>query len=60
MLWVLLFAGIFLGGIVMLVMYAIWLWHKLTDLWSEVKMLMERGEEFSELVGQIEFGRTVS
>lgn len=57
MLWVLLFASIALAGLIMTVMYAVWLWHKASDLWSELEMLSRRGEEFADLVGQIEFGR---
>jgi hypothetical protein len=51
--WVLVFLGIALGGIVMLVCYAIWLAHKASDLFSEFEMLGTRAEEFGELVGKL-------
>ncbi len=57
MLWVLIFSLIALAGLIGMVMYGVWLWHKVSDLWSELAMLSRRGEEFAELVGQIEFDR---
>ncbi len=60
MFWFFLFLSIALAGIVVAAMYAVWLWHKASDLWSELRMLGARGEEFSELVGKIEFERILS
>ena len=36
MIWVIVFAGIALAGLVMLISYAVWLAHKAADVWSEV------------------------
>lgn len=52
--WVLLFALIALGGLIMLVSYAIWLWHKASDLFSELEMLGNRAAELADLLGQIQ------
>lgn len=54
MIWVLVFGLIALGGLVMLVSYAVWLWHKASDLFSELEMLGKRAEELAELVGRIQ------
>lgn len=53
MFWALLFGLIALGGLVTLAGYALWLWHKVSDLFSEFEMLGRRAEEFAALVGQI-------
>lgn len=50
MIWVLIFAGIAVAGLVMVVCYAIWLVHKLGDLYSEVTMLGKRGQELLTLL----------
>lgn len=52
--WVWIFGGIAVFGLVMVISYGIWLWHKLQDLWSEIEMLGRRGEELSALLEQIE------
>ena len=54
MVWVIVFGGIALAGLVMLISYAVWLAHKASDVWSEVDMLADRANELAELVGQIE------
>jgi hypothetical protein len=54
MVWVIVFGGIALAGVVMLISYAVWLAHKASDVWSEVDMLAVRANELAELVGQIE------
>jgi len=54
MLWVLVFAGIALAGLIVAVSYAVWLWHKASDLFSEVEMLGQRVEELTALLSQIE------
>lgn len=51
--WILLFGLIALGGLIMVVSYGIWLWHKASDLFSELEMLGKRGEELAELLGRI-------
>lgn len=49
------FLAIALGGLVMVVCYGVWLWHKASDLASEVRMVGKRGEEMIELLDQIKF-----
>ncbi len=51
--WVLVFSLIALGGLVMVVSYGIWLWHKVSDLFSELEMFGRRAEELAELLGRI-------
>ena len=51
--WVLVFSLIALGGLVMVVSYGVWLWHKVSDLFSELEMLGRRAEELAELLGRI-------
>jgi hypothetical protein len=52
--WVLVFGGIALAGLIMVVSYGIWLWHKASDLFSELEMVAKRGEELAELLGGIQ------
>jgi hypothetical protein len=52
--WVLVFGGIALAGLVMLVCYAVWLIHKASDVTSEVRVLLSRGDQLAAIVGQIE------
>lgn len=54
MIWVLVFGGIALGGLIMVISYAVWLWHKASDLFSELEMLGKRAEELADLVAQIQ------
>jgi hypothetical protein len=54
MIWVIVFGGIALAGVVMLISYAVWLAHKASDVWNEVDMLAVRANELAELVGQIQ------
>ena len=54
MIWVLVFLLIALGGLVMVVSYAVWLWHKASDLFSELEMLGVRAEELGDLLAQIQ------
>ncbi len=53
MVWVLVFGGIALAGLVVVASYGIWLWHKASDLFSEVEMLGTRAEELAALLEQI-------
>jgi hypothetical protein len=53
-LWVLVFGGIALAGVVMVVCYGVWLAHKTADLWSELGMLGERAAELADLLAQIQ------
>jgi hypothetical protein len=52
--WVLVFGGIALAGVVMLVCYAVWLIHKASDVMSEVHVLLSRGHQLAAIIGQIE------
>ncbi|GAA2102641.1 hypothetical protein GCM10009841_19270 [Microlunatus panaciterrae] len=54
MMWVFIFCGIALAGLVMVICYAVWLAHKASDLFSEVTVLAERGGQLADLLAQIE------
>ncbi|HEY9264540.1 MAG TPA: hypothetical protein VIP98_07670 [Microlunatus sp.] len=54
MIWVFVFGGIALAGLLMLVAYAIWLAHKASDVFGELKVLGKRGEQLLEIASQIE------
>jgi len=51
MIWVAVFSGIALAGLIMVVSYAVWLWHKASDLLSELEMLGTRASELAEILG---------
>ena len=53
MLWVLIFAGIALAGLVMVVCYVVWLAHKTSDVMSELGVLARQGGQLADLVGEI-------
>lgn len=55
--WAWVFVGIALGGVVMLVSYAVWLWHKASDLMFEARHLFAMTEEMAALVNQIDVDR---
>ncbi len=52
--WVFVFGGIALAGLVMLIAYAVWLAHKASDVMSEVQVLAERGDQLAGLLAQIQ------
>ena len=52
--WVLVFGLIALGGAVMGVSSAVWLWHKASDLFSELEMLGRRAEELAGLLSRLQ------
>lgn len=54
MIWVLIFGGIALAGVVMLVAYAVWLAHKAADVMSEVGVLVDRTGQLADLLSQIQ------
>ena len=60
MVWVIVFGGIALAGLVMLISYAVWLAHKASDVWSEVDMLAVRANELAELVDRSRFQTVAS
>jgi hypothetical protein len=51
--WVLVFGGIAFAGLIMLISYAIWLFHKASDVMSEVRVLADRGSQLAEILGEI-------
>ena len=52
--WILLFGLVALGGLIMVVSYGIWLWHKASDLFSELEMLGERATELADILGRLQ------
>lgn len=52
--WVLIFGGVALLAVVTAVSYGVWLAHKVSDLYSEVRMLGQRATEAGELLGRIQ------
>ena len=38
----------------MVVSYGIWLWHKASDLFSELEMLGERATELADILGRLQ------
>lgn len=54
MVWVMVFVGIAVAGLVMLVLFAIWLWRKATALLGEVGVLLDRADELAALLDRIE------
>lgn len=53
MIWVWVFLGIALVGLLVTIAYGVWLWHKVSDLFSEIEMLGKRGSELAALVDQV-------
>ena len=51
--WVLIFTGIALGGLVMVSCYAVWLAHKTSDVLSELAVLADRAGQMAELASEI-------
>jgi hypothetical protein len=51
--WVIVFAGIGLAGVIMLISYAVWLAHKTSDVFNELEMLAVRADELAQLASQI-------
>jgi hypothetical protein len=51
--WVLVFAGIALAGLVMVISYAVWLFHKASDVMSEVRVLADRGGQLAVILGDL-------
>lgn len=52
--WVLLFGLIAVGGLAMVIGYAVWLAHLASDVFSELEMLGRRAEELAELLARIQ------
>jgi hypothetical protein len=53
-LWVFVFGGIALAGLIMLICYAVWLAHKTADVMSELAVLADRTQKMADLLAQIE------
>jgi hypothetical protein len=51
--WVVVFGGIALVGLIMLISYGVWLAHKAADVMSEIEVLADRVEQLAVLLGQI-------
>jgi len=51
--WVWVFLGIAVAGMVMLICYAVWLAHLTADVLSEVAVLADRSAEFLDVVGHL-------
>jgi hypothetical protein len=58
MIWVIVFAGIGLAGLIMLISYAVWLAHKASDLFSELDVLATRAGDLADLLSQIRIPET--
>jgi hypothetical protein len=54
MIWVVIFAGIAVAGLIMVISYVIWLAHKTSDVMSEVGVLGDRAGQLAELLSQIQ------
>ncbi|MBO1029907.1 hypothetical protein IPV09_00980 [Tessaracoccus sp. SD287] len=54
MIWVWVFLAIAVAGLVVMVSYGVWLFHKAGDIYAEVTMLGRRAEELHALLGQLE------
>ena len=54
MIWVYVFGGIAVAGLIMVVAYAIWLAHKASDVFAELKVLGQRTGKLAALAAQIQ------
>ncbi len=54
MIWVGVFGGIALAGLIMLIAYAVWLAHKAADVMSEVQVLADRTGQLFDLLSQVQ------
>ena len=54
MIWVFVIGGIAVAGLIMLVGYAIWLAHKASDVYAELKVLGKRADRLMEITSRIE------
>jgi hypothetical protein len=52
--WVAVFGGIALVGLVMLISYGVWLAHKAADVMSEIEVLADRAGQLADLLSQIQ------
>jgi hypothetical protein len=54
MIWVAVFGGIALAGVIMFIAYAVWLAHKAADVFSELQVLADRTGQLFDLLSQIQ------
>lgn len=54
MIWVYVFGGIAVAGLIMVVAYAIWLAHKAADVFAELRVLGRRTGQLADLAAQIQ------
>ena len=54
MIWVYVFGGIAVAGLLMVGAYAVWLAHKASDVFAELKVLGQRTGKLAELAAQIQ------
>lgn len=54
MIWVGVFGGIAVVGLLVLISYAVWLAHKAADVMSEVAVLADRADQLAALLSQIQ------
>ena len=54
MIWVGVFVGIALAGVIMFIAYAVWLAHKAADVLSEVQVVADRTGQLFDLLSQIQ------
>jgi hypothetical protein len=52
--WVLVFGGIALVGLLVLISYGVWLAHKAADVMSELAVLADRTDQLAALLSQIQ------
>jgi len=52
--WVYVFGGIAVAGLIMLVAYGVWLAHKASDVFAELKVLGRRTGQLAELAAQVQ------
>lgn len=60
MIWVWVFVAIAVVGLIVMISYGVWLFHKAADIYAELKMLGKRGEEIQALLNQLELNPQVS
>ncbi|WOP18346.1 hypothetical protein [Raineyella sp. LH-20] len=53
MIWVLVVVGVAVLGLIGLASYAVWMWHKIQDLLSEVDMVGRQAEEILSLIDEV-------
>ena len=54
MIWVAVFGGIALAGVIMFIAYAVWLAHRAADVFSEVQVVADRTGQLFDLLSQIQ------